>query len=93
MSKPKGRRRTLRDQLRKRQAIAERAGGEVCATCGQAVPFDQATFYSAGGATVAYCLDCAFADDASGYVAMLWDAIDRNTPERGREGGRAPLVG
>ena len=74
MSKSKGRRRTLRDELRRRRAIAERAGGEACATCGRAVPFDQATFYSAGGKTVAYCLDCAFSGDAKGYVAMLWEA-------------------
>ena len=74
MGKPKGkRRRTVRDELRRRRAIAERqGGGEVCATCGQAVPFDQATFYMAGGASVVYCLDCAFRSDAEGYVAMLW---------------------
>ena len=77
MGKPKGkRRRTVRDELRRRRAIAERKGGEaseVCALCGQAVPFDQATFYAADGRTVAYCLDCAFSTDAGGYVAMLWN--------------------
>jgi hypothetical protein len=86
MSKPKGRRRTLRDELRRRRAIAERAGGEVCATCGQVVPFDQATFYSADGKTVAYCLECAFSSDAGGYVAMLWAALDEtHRSEGGRE--------
>ena len=80
MGKPKGRRRTLRDDLRRRRAIAERAGGETCTGCGQAVPFDQATFYAADGRTVAYCLDCAFRSDAKGYVAMLWGAtcLERN---------------
>ena len=87
MSKPKGkRRRTVRDELRRRRAIAERQGGEVCATCGQAVPFDQVTFYSASGGTVAYCFDCAFSNDAGGYVALLWEAMaETHRSEGGRE--------
>ena len=87
MSKPKGRRRTLRDELRRRRAIAERnAAGEVCVSCGQAVPFDQATFYAADGSTVVYCLGCAFSDDTEGYVALLWGRSKKHTGAS--EGGR-----
>ena len=86
MSKPKGRRRTLRDELRRRRAIAERKGGEICATCGQVVLFDQVTFYSANGQTVAYCFDCAFSNDRKGYVPLLWGAAgETHRSEGGRE--------
>jgi hypothetical protein len=83
---PGKRRKSLRALLKQRQARAERTGGEVCAGCGQAVAFDGATFYRAGGAEVVYCLDCAFFSDTAGYVALLWEAQAKRAPERGREG-------
>ena len=92
MGKPKGRRRTLRDELRRRRAIAERKGGEVCATCGQAVPFDQVTFYTADGQTVAYCFECAFSTDGEGYVALLWRMMEEHRSEGGREGSPSGVV-
>ena len=72
MSKKAGRRRTVWAMLKERQARAEKAGGEVCSRCGQAVEFNAATFYLSGGQEAVYCLDCAFFSDDSGYVAYLW---------------------
>lgn len=72
MSKPKGKRRTVRARLKERQVQAVKQGGEVCDGCGQAVAFDAATFYLSGGREAVYCIECAFFSDDSGYVALLW---------------------
>lgn len=81
------RRQTVRAKLQARDQVA----GEVCAGCGQVVPFDAATFVEVAGEASAYCPACARASDDWGILSLLWG--EAWPPERGREGGSAPPVG